>query len=78
MSKASSIGGSGAVEGNIQHRAAHRGHPAINRSCLFHRVPTTLDLKIASATQADQLGARLIGSVRVGTLKTRDARGTGL
>ena len=27
-----------AIEGNVQHRPAHRGHPAISCSCLFHCV----------------------------------------
>src|SRR5260370_11854534 len=53
-----------AIEGYIQHRAAHCGHPAINRSCLFNRVfPTTLDPEILSTTRADQPGVRLMGPV---------------
>jgi hypothetical protein len=53
-----------AVKGDVQHRPAHGGHPAINRSCLFHHVfPTTLDPEILSTTRADQPGVRLMGPV---------------
>src|SRR5260370_3240365 len=53
-----------AIEGDVQHRAPHGGHPAINRSCLFHRVfPTTLDPEILSTTRADQPGVRLMDPV---------------
>ena len=37
-----------AVEGNVQHRPADRGHPAINRLRLFHYVSIDLNPEFKS------------------------------